>query len=137
MVDEVIWTVEPIPDADHIFMRAHRIHFRNGELQPGVFRQQGNGMSVDWEKYATPQETRTRAAKPLENAVIAARAGRVRQTGDLRVLHDPDPEHLNRAHSNVLGLPVHGSPELVEVRIKLLRISSVVLPLGSMDPKPL
>ena len=30
MVDEVVWPIEPIPDFDNVFMRAHRMHFRNG-----------------------------------------------------------------------------------------------------------
>ena len=130
MVDEVIWPVEPIPDVDRVFMRAHRMHFRSGELQPGVFRPQGDGMSVDREKYATPQDTRNRAAKPLENAVIAANVGTIREIHNLQVQHAPDHERENRAHSNVVGLPPRNTPELVEVRIKLLRVSTVVLPLN-------
>src|SRR6266568_1723640 len=122
MVDEVIWPVEQIPDVDGVFMRAHHVHFRDGELQPGVFRQHGDGMSVDWEKYSTPEETRNRAAKPFENAVVRAGAGHIRQISDLDVRHKPDHKHSNRAHSDVVGLPAHGTPELLEVRIKLLRI---------------
>ena len=129
MVDEVTWPIEPIPHSDNIFMRAHRAHFRNGELQPGVFRQHGEGMSVDWEKYSTSQETRNRAAKPLENAVIGASVGHIRDVSGLDVLHKPDYEGSNRAHSNVVGLPANNTPELVEVRIKLLRIATVVLSL--------
>ena len=130
MVDEVIWPIEFIPAADKIFMRAHKVHFRNGELLPGVFRQQGDGMSVDWEKYAKPEDTRNRAAKPLENAVIAANVGTIREIHNLQVQHAPDHERENRAHSNVAGLPPRNTPELVEVRIKLLRVSTVVLPLN-------
>jgi len=129
MVDEVTWPIEHIPDLDRVFMRAHRMHFRGGELQPGVFRQHGDGMSVDWEKYSTTTETRNRAAKPLDNAVICANVGHIRQISDLDVRHKPDPERSNRAHSIVVGLPAYGTPELVEVRVKLLRITSVVLPL--------
>src|SRR6266704_4421132 len=129
MVDEVIWPIEPIPDSDNVFMRAHRMHFRNSELQPGVFRLHGDGMSVDWEKYSTPQETKNRAAKPVDNAVIGTRVGQIRGLSGLEVQHKPEP--VNRAHSNVLGLPAHSTPELVEVRLKLLRISKVLLPLDS------
>ena len=129
MADEVTWPIEPIPGTDNVFMRAHRVHFRKGELQPGVFRQHGDGMSVDWKKYSTSQETRNRSAKPLENAVIRASVGRIREISGLDVQHKPDRERSNRAHSNVVGLPPHHTPELVEVRIKLLRITIVVLPL--------
>ena len=132
MADEVIWPVEPIPDADNVFMRAHRMHFRDGELHPGVFREQGNGMSVDWDKYSTAEDTKNRARKnPHDNAVVSMGVARVREIGNLQVKHQPDQALRNRAHSNVLGLPARDSPELVEVRLKLRRISTVVLPLDS------
>ena len=127
MVDEVAWPIELIPDSDNVFMRAHRAHFREGELQPGVFRQHGDGMSVDWDKYSTAQATRSRGAIPTDNAVIAARVGHIRGLSGLDVHHKP--EQSNQAHSNVIGLPSRTTPELVEVRVKLLRISKVVLPL--------
>ena len=130
MADEVTWPVEPIPDRDDVFMRAHQMHFRNGQLQPGVFRQQGNGMSVDWEKYSKPLETRDRASNPAQNAVVALNVGHVREISGLDVQHTPDHQRANRAHSDVNGLPAPNTAELVEVRIKLLRISTVVLRLG-------
>ena len=128
MVDEIepAWTVESIPDVDRVFMRAHEMHFRDGKLQPGVFRQHGDGMSVDWEKYSTPPETKGRAKKPSENAVVGFIVGVVRAIPSLEVQHKP--ERSNRAHSNVMGLPSH-DPDLVEIRLKLLRISTVVLEL--------
>ena len=132
MVDEVVWPIEPIPDADNVFMRAHRMYFREGELQPGVFRAQGDGMSVDWDKYSTAEETKKRAGKnPHDNAVVRMCAGRIREIAGLRVEHQPDRVGQNRAHSNVLGLPAHSTPDLVEVRLKLRRISTIVHPLGS------
>ena len=128
MANEIAWSVEIIPDIDNVFMRAHRMHFRDGALQPGVFRQRNNGMSVNWEKYATAQDTRNGATKnPNDNAVIRMCAGRIREIPDLQVAHDPDITRHNRAHSNVLGMPHHNTPELIEVRVKLLRISTVVL----------
>ena len=101
MADEVIWASEPIPDSDDVFMRAHQVHFRNDQLQPGVFRQQGDGMPVDWEKYSTPLQTRARAANPFQNAVIALNVGRIRDIPGLQVQHTPDSERRNRAHSDV------------------------------------
>lgn len=132
MADEVAWPVEPIPDADNVLMRAHRMHFRDGELQPGVFRQQGDGMSVDWDKYSRAEDTKNRSTKnPNDNAVISLRVARVREIQSLEVEHQPDHTQGNRAHSNVLGLPPHDPHALVEVRLKLRRISTVVLPLDS------
>ncbi len=129
MANEIAWQIEVIPDIDNVFMRAHRTHFRDGALQPGVFRQHNDGMSVNWKKYATALDTRNGATKnPNENAVVNICAGRIREIPGLQVVHAPDMTRNNRAHSNVLGIPNRNTPELVEVRLKLLRISTVVLP---------
>ena len=111
-------------------MRAHRVYFREGKLQPDVFKEQGDGMSVDWDKYSTAKETKKRARKnPQDNAVVRKCAGRIREIASLRVEHQPDRVRQNRPHSNVLGLPARNTPDLVEVRVKLRRISTIVLPL--------
>lgn len=92
MADELRWPIEEIPDADSAFMRAHRDHFRDGELQPGVFRNHGNGMSVNWDRYASAEETRQQARKdPQHNAVISMPVIRIREINDLRVEHTPEP----------------------------------------------
>ena len=49
MADEVVeWARELIPDDSRVFMRAHRQHFSQGELDHGVFRRRKEGLSVDW-----------------------------------------------------------------------------------------
>jgi hypothetical protein len=75
MSDGVKWQVEHIPDDADVFMRAHRMFFRKRVLQPGVFRAHDAGMSVDWEKYSAPEDTRQRAADPQVNAVISLNVG--------------------------------------------------------------
>ncbi len=126
MVDELGWPIEVIPDDDSVFMRAHQMHFRSGELQAGVFRKHGVGMSVNWDKYASAEETRQQARKnPNENAVIAMGVFDIRQIKGLTVEHTP--EQPNRAHSDVYGL---SDEELTEIRVLLLRIADVVIPLG-------
>src|SRR5579863_5549249 len=107
-------------------MRAHRAHFRNGELLPGVFKTQGEGMSVDWEKYSTAEQTRLRAKKPDENAVLSLPVISIRNIKPLRVVHEPDPQTSNRAHTEVFDMPK--AEQLAEARVKLLRIAVVVLP---------
>ena len=120
-----MFPIEEIPDADTVFMRAHRNLLRDGEIVPGVFRAQGLAMSVDWSKYATPEETQRRARKPLDNAILAMIAGEIRSRAGLAVNHSPVPE--NQAHADVI-LP-QDDEDLTEARIKLGRIASVVTPL--------
>jgi hypothetical protein len=128
MAGDVTWQTEHIPDDDHVYMRAHRMHFRNGGLQPGVFRPHGGGMSVDWEKYSSPRQTRQRAANPPENAVLEMSVGGIRGIQTLEVLHTPDSSNSNRAHSDILRLPEDGE-DLTEARVLLLDLSSIVLAL--------
>jgi hypothetical protein len=126
MADDVDWQIEQIPDEDAVYMRVHKDFLRNRVLQPGVFREHNSGMSVDWDKYSTPQETRNRAKNPLVNAVIEMDVGKVRRIQELDVIHQPTPE--NRAHSEVIGLPTE-SETFTETRARLLDISTIVLSL--------
>jgi hypothetical protein len=108
-------------------MRAHRMHFRGRELGLGVFKPQGGGMSVNWSKYASKEETRQQAkSRPEDNAVISLPVGGIREIRGLTVEHTPEPE--NRAHSEVFGMP-NDREQLAETRVLLGRIAEVVLPL--------
>ncbi|MBI3896512.1 MAG: hypothetical protein HY313_11340 [Acidobacteria bacterium] len=130
MADELGWPVEEIPDAELVFMRARREHIRDGELQPGVFRSHGNGMSVNWERYASAEETKQQAQlvkkDPDNYAVISMPVIRIRRIDDLRVEHTPEP--TNRAHSDVFGLPQKGE-QLTEIRLRLRDIATIVISL--------
>jgi hypothetical protein len=128
MADGVDWPVEFIPDEADVYMRAHRTFFRGTMLLPGVFRSHGGGMSADWEKYSTPEETRQRANQPSENAVMCLPVAGIRDIQDLDVEHTPDrtPESPNRAHSDVLGMPDPGE-DLTEVRASLLDIATMLI----------
>lgn len=128
--DDIDWPVEHIPDEADVYLRAHRKHLRDRTLLPGVFQEHDGGMSVDWEKYSTPEETRQRARKPMDNAVVSLPVGgirdiKIRDTQILEVTHEPDTESPNQAHSEVFGLPE--GEDLTEVRMLLLDISTVVL----------
>ncbi len=97
---------EKIEDSHKLYCRVHRNNVRDNELLPIVFRERGEGekkgMSVDWEKYATPEDTRNRATSaPIDNGIIQFIAGNVREIG-LTVVHAP--EDYNRAHSNIKGI---------------------------------
>ena len=131
MADELAWPVEEIPDSDSVFMRAHRMHFRDGKLAPSVFREQDGAMSVNWDKYATAEQTRQRSRKnPRDNAVLSMPVVGIRLIDSLRVEHTPEQE--NRAHSDVCGLPADRE-QLTEIRVLLLRISEIVLPLQNPE----
>ena len=110
------WPVEHVPDEDKLFMRVHKNWCPGGELGPGVFRDHGPGMSTDWEKYSTPEDSRNRAKCPAENGVLSLVVGAVRAIPPLAVQHSPDAETMNRAHTDVLG------PKGPRVRIMLLRM---------------
>lgn len=119
------WRPEHIPDSDQLFMRAHRTHFRDDELLPGVFRDQGPGMSTSWEKYRTCKQARLSAKKPEDNAIISLGAQSTRGI-PLEVQHTPDVERQDRSHTDVSG------EKTPEVRLKLLSIFRWCIRLG--DP---
>ena len=123
----VSWETEDIPEDDALFMRAHAMHYVDGELQAGVFKERGTGISMDWSKYATAGDTRRRAKTPNQNAVIRLVVGSVRQIESLGVHHDPSPETDNRAHSEVRGIGT--GVDKTRRRIELLRCATTVIPL--------
>ena len=132
MADELGWPVEEIPDADSVFMRAHREHFRDGELRPGVFKPHGQGMSVNWNRYATAELTKQQVQlvnkDPDNYAVINMLVLGIRKIDNLRVEHTPEP--TNQAHSDVFGLP-ENREQRTEVRFLLRRIAEIVIPLST------
>lgn len=98
-------TVEHVPDDARLLMRVHDQHIdKAGKLRPGVFRDQGAGMSTDWDKYSTAEETRSHARKPIENGVVSLGCGSVRSVRHLTVEHTPyntTPPHPR--HVDVFG----------------------------------
>jgi hypothetical protein len=119
-----MWPIEEIPNADSVFMRAHRTYFKSGELAPGVFQAHDGGMSVNWDKYASADDTKQQAARPDDNAVISFLVAAIRAIKDLDVTHTP--EDNNRAHSDV-NLPDRRE-ELTEIRVLLGRIVEIAIP---------
>jgi hypothetical protein len=94
----VILDGQPIPES---------VVFRNHADPTGQ-----RGMSTDWSRYATPEETRRRGRRhpPSANGVVSLRVGSVRAIPLQRVEHTPifrdpeDPDHPNnRSHCDVLG----------------------------------
>jgi hypothetical protein len=116
------WPKENIPNPDRLFYRVHAGQLVDGALHAGIFREQGDSMSADWEKYSTPQQSRSRAAQPTRNGIIALVAGDVRGVG-MTVEHTPDEPRNNRAHSSIGGLGADKAKK-VKLRVKLLELSS-------------
>ena len=105
---------EEIPDDATLYLRVHRNHQENGQLNPGAFKDHGGGMSACWSKYASPEETRQRAKHPEDNGVVEMVAAEVRRISGLRIEHTPMPD--NRAHIEIIG-----NKKDPEVRLLLLR----------------
>ncbi len=61
---------EEIPDDAMLYYRIHASFYRNGRLVPGVFREIGDGMSTDWNKYSTPTDAVCRAKTPRDNGPL-------------------------------------------------------------------
>jgi hypothetical protein len=129
-----MWPKEEIPNEAAMFMRLPRKLVPNNEVGPNVFREHGRGMSVDWNKYSTPEETRKRSRKspPQDNAVIGMIVRDIRGIESLEVEHDPVQENSfdeagaplepNRAHSEVIGISSDSAEKKTERRLKLSRI---------------
>jgi hypothetical protein len=121
-----VWREEEIPNESLLYMRAHQVYKKtDGTLKPGVFKDQGDSMSTDWDRYSTPQETLDRARVPAQNAVISLNVGEVRAIDPLSVKHDlrdVDGQPVHRAHTSVFG------EKTPEVRLKLRRIHGWAIP---------
>jgi hypothetical protein len=118
-----MWPQEHSPDSATVFLRVHRAYFYEGALNPGVFRDHQGGMSVDWDRYSSAEETKRRARRPEDNGVIALAVRAVRLVQGLSVVHEPVP--ANRAHSQVLG------EKDEERRLKLSRLYPWQIPLAA------
>lgn len=125
------WPVEEIPDADVLYYRVHKRRYLEtsnalpadapqDELPPNLFKFIRGDLSVDWSKYATPQEAKDRARVPADNGIVGFQAGPVRAQ-DHQVVHTP--EQNNRAHSSVRG-------EEPKVRVTLSRIAQWTVGFG-------
>lgn len=120
------WQIEHIPDSDHVYRRVHVnffITYSNFEVIPPSAFRDNNGISVDWEKYTTPEEKRARESK--KNGIIKIQAGIVRKYRNLTVDHSPLNE--NRAHSNIIGLNLFKKVDQTDIRKRLARSSEIVL----------
>ena len=97
---------EAIPDSDALFRRIHRHFFdsESGRISSGAF--DGEKMSVNWSKYATPEETAAQDRTGNTIVVASLLSAACRSLGQ-EVVHDPIPKiHEipgNLAHALVCG----------------------------------
>lgn len=97
---------EEIPDEDRLYMRVHKNWIRDGDLNPGTFRNNQGGMSTDWSKYSDPERTKDRVINyekdPDNYGVLSMNVGQVRDIPDQVIIHKPLDE--NRSHTDVEGV---------------------------------
>lgn len=129
MADELddLWTVKNIPDEDNLYMRVHKSMIKGGRISLGVFKnlpRPTDGMSTDWQRYSDPEATRQRALPkiPQNYGVIEINAGEVRKIPNQTVIHTPDTERNNPAHTDVFG-----EKDDEEIRVLFGRIYRVLL----------
>ena len=120
-----MWDIEEIPDDSHLFYRIHKNDIQRGDVVPGAFKERGKGeergMSNDWEKYSTPEESLNRSANPIDNGIVKFHVKKVREIGSLVVVHAPNFARNNRSHSHIKGIPRKGVLK-TKIRSKLKRI---------------
>jgi hypothetical protein len=145
MTDPVIdWPQEEIPNEDDLYLRALVKSFLDGQPSPSCFLahastpQEEKGLSTDWRKYRTPQETRAagKTKGPEHYGVLALLAGSVRAIRGLTIEHSPDAENDNRAHTDIWGLDRRFIDEdqaidVTELRHELVLIARVVIAPGA------
>lgn len=115
-------------------MRVHKVNLDLSigdpirRIRPVAFDPKGgDGLSVDWSAHCSPTDTKNRAPVPADNGVISMPVKGVREI-PLKVIHTPDEERNNYAHSEILGIPPR-KPSDMGIRVKLMDISSWVIPL--------
>lgn len=129
VADEIAltWEAENVPNEDFLYMRVHKgfFHPRHIPFAPAIFKNNGEGMSTDWSKYSTPNDTRNRVKQfgkmPENYAVIEMLVADVKSIENQTVEHTPDIPNLNRAHTDVFG------EKDEEVRLKFSRIAQNIV----------
>jgi hypothetical protein len=110
---------EEIPDEDRLYYRVHRSQLRGERIHANVFRERDGAMSVDWEAYSTPHETRARGRQSADTyGVLAFVTGSIRgiRVPPLSVVHEPLAS--NRAHAGVHGI----NASKTMARLKLFKL---------------
>ena len=109
------FVIENINRICRVSLRVHKSKIDTREtgrarVLPIAFQQQGDdGMSVDWLKYRTCEESHNSTKIPADNGVISLNVGDIIDCpiDSLEVIHDPQALELNynQSHSLVKSIP--------------------------------
>jgi hypothetical protein len=122
---------EIIPDEDVVYHIISGRNFQGLNFAPSMIRQQGtNGISVDWCRYSTPEDTL--AKFNIDDCVVSFAVRCVRQKDiniqgmapHLSVVHDP--VEGNHAHALIVKLP-KGNQSKMEIRNILFGCLSILI----------
>lgn len=119
-----------IPDGDNVYMRVHHqnIILENNKkvILPIAFDIKGDGgLSVNWDKFSSPESTQSGARKPQSNNVISMKVEKIRKLDSaLDVKHVPLDD--NYSHSEIFNIPPR-KPNGMKVRVQLMDLSKWVL----------
>lgn len=121
---DCIYETETIGDQEILYYRVHKNYFRLSKIVPQAFQSKGDGMSTDWAKYSTEQESYSRCKIPADNAIVSLSTADIRSEKLLDAIHKP--EDNNQSHSLVVGIPTN-EPFKTEVRLHLMKIHKEVI----------
>ena len=142
--DPLKWETEPIEnflDAHFLFRGIHRIFWMNWKeihkIEPNLFstKAEAKGLSTDWSKYATPEDTLNRLRAPTlkVNGILELNVGRLQFTIKenklpLIIKHDPirvpkGKTQINRAHTLLMGI---NKPNRAKIKRCLSKIANWV-----------
>jgi hypothetical protein len=117
--------IEIIPDDDKLYLRVHKTNLDLNVLDDTLkiklvaFDQKGDdGLSVNWSKYSSKNDTIKMAKNPSDNGVVSFVVKLIRKI-PLRVIHNPiNFPTLNQSHSLILDIPPR-KPNDLGVRVKM------------------
>ena len=112
---------EKIAIGSKLFRHSTKHHISNkGTINPITFaerpNEKGMGISTDWEKYAEPRDSLSRAPENFKGGVIDLKVAQVLEIPNQTVEHTPS--NVNQAHTSIKGQKDE------EERLKLRRIST-------------
>lgn len=128
------WPVEYVPNSDFLYRRVHvniLIITPNWDDIPPFAFKDNNGISTDWNKYSSPEESRQRALDPEKNGIIQVKVESVRQFQNLTINHTPLPS--NRAHTTINGLKDYKKEDQTDIRKRLARLATWIIKPKSTD----
>lgn len=126
-----------IPAQDELFRRIPKTTFwdlvkklgvTDDYIPPKIFKPVNGRLSVDWERFSTPQWTQSRKGNSENYGVLSMLTGLVRE---IPLIVDYTPNEDNPAHTNI-KMPIAGE-EKTWARMSLQEISEMIIPVPSLE----